>query len=185
MRSTDLAFVLVGLAVLGLTAAALATLEARDDRVGLRFEESGAPLAEASAEVAGAAGALLNWTLPDNATSVHLELLVEFQGQAAAGGTATVEVQVLAPDGSRGPPMRVPMAVAPGATSASVNLTVEHRWMETPERRHADPDTYDGAVRWEGPLSLRVVVEAPADLPLATYGFSARASGEATAFHQA
>ncbi len=182
MRTSNRVLLLLGLLVVGLTAAALAYMESQDDRAAYTFVTSEAPLGESSADGVGEGGARLNWTLPANATEAVIGLLVTFTGQAFTGGSATVQVQVVGPDGVGGPVQRIAFPIGQGATSGEVNATLGLRWLEVPQNTTADPDGFDRSVAWTEPLSLLVVVQPPGDLPAASYDFSARASATALVY---
>lgn len=129
---------------------------------------------------AGSAPARFEWPAPANATAMTVNVTVTFSGQAAQGGSAVVRIRVVAPDGTNLPSTTKAMSIGAGQTSAS--LTLEHAvaWAQAP------PDVRDTrppeGIAWTGPLQLFITVDRPADLPLASYAFTANVTGTVTSF---
>jgi hypothetical protein len=149
-----------------------------DDWTGERTYRHGSgelPLAPQGPMPAGSAPARFEWAAPDNATGVRLDVIVEFTGQAVQGGSATIRVSGTAPDGSQLPVQTRPMAVAPGATSSQAAFGYNATWTREPAKvRDTQPPA---SLRWERPLVVLVTVERPGEPAVATYAFTASATG--------
>jgi hypothetical protein len=185
MRKADLVLaLLVVLAVVATVVAGLRGDSWTDERT-LKFASHSQELAAQGPSPAGGAGASFNWTLPDNATAANLTVKVIFSGQAVRGGTATVSVRLVLPDGTSPAPITKPMPIGQGATSGDLTLNTEAMWDETPDHLR---DTTDAghSHTWSSPLRVSVTVEAPpGDLPAARYGFTAQVSGTLDVFRAA
>lgn len=175
VRKSDV--VVAVLAVLAVVATAVGGLSGdrwTDERT-LRFASHEQPLPPVGAP-ATSGGGLLNWTVPDNATSANVTVTVAFSGQAVRGGTATVSLRLTAPDGTVQPPVTAAFPIPQGATSAQVVLNASAFWDSQP---NALRDTTSGghARPWDRPLEALVVVQPPSDLPVARYSFTASGTG--------
>jgi hypothetical protein len=169
--------VVAALAVLAVVATAVGGLSGdrwTEERT-LRFAGHQQPLPPAGAS-AGPGGGLLNWTVPDNATSANVTVTVDFSGQAVRGGTATVSLRLTAPDGTPQPPATKAFPIPQGATSAQVVLNASAVWDSQPN--HLRDTRSGGHTRsWDRPLQALVIVQAPSDLPVARYSFTASGTG--------
>jgi hypothetical protein len=175
VRKADAALAVLLLLAAAATAVGGLSGDRWTDERTLHFAARAAPLPPAGAQ-AGAGGGLLNWTVPDNATSATLAVTVDFSGQAVRGGMATVSVRVTAPDGSVQPPVTAAFPIPQGATSAQVVLNASAAWDERPATLR-DTQSSGHAQHWTAPLQALVVVQAPSDLPMARYSFTATGSG--------
>lgn len=181
MRKADIVLIVLAvLAVWATLAGALGGDRWTDERT-VRFTTSEAPLGPVGPASADGGGARLNWTLPANATSAELVVLVTFEGQAVRGGMATVTLRITGPDGKALPAVTQAWAIPQGATTASVELNTTALWREVPETLRDTTSSTHG-VTWTRPLELLVLVEPPADVPLASYSFSAGARATATTY---
>lgn len=184
MRKADVVLaVLVVLAVVATAVGGLGGDRWTNERT-LRFASHAETLPPSALEPAGGAGASFNWTMPDNATSANLTVSLYFTGQAVRGGSATVTVRITAPTGKGEPPVTSSWTIPQGATSGETTLTVEAFWDEMPAELRDTTDEGHGRT-WPEPLEVLVLVERPADLPLAQYAFTAQASGTIRVFAQA
>jgi hypothetical protein len=109
-----------------------------------------------------AAGATLEWPVPNNGTSAQVQGTLRFAGQAIQGGTAQVRLELQLPDGSV-VPWDGAMQLAPGAQSQVLDFELEGQWAELPSEVKADPDHFDATTAWPQPLVLRVSVTPPSD----------------------
>jgi hypothetical protein len=150
----------------------------------LSFAESSQPLPPSELVPASGAGASFNWTVPDNATSANLTVMLYYSGQAFRGGTAIVSLRLTTPDGQSVPTVTRSWIIPQGATSGEMTVDVGAVWDEAPETFRDTTD--EGHQRaWSRPLELVVVVERPSDVPLATYGFEASVTGTLSVFASA
>ena len=181
MRKADVVLaVLVVLAVVATAVGGLSGDRWTDERT-LHFASHQETLAAQGPSPAGGAGARFNWTAADNATSANLTVSLAFTGQALRGGTATVSIRVTSPDGHAQPPIVHSWAIEQGATSGTTTLNVSASWANQPDTLRDTTD--DGhAFVWSQPLVVAIVVERPADLPLAQFAFTASVSGTLTTF---
>jgi hypothetical protein len=175
VRKSDVA--VAALAVLAAAATAVGGLSGdrwTEERT-LRFAEHAQPLPPAGAP-AGPGGGLLDWTVPENATSASVDVTVAFSGQAARGGAATVTLRVTAPDGTVRPDVTRAFPIPQGATSAQVALNASVEWAQAPGDLR---DTRSGghALQWTRPLEVLVLVQGPSDLPVARYSYTASGTG--------
>ena len=181
MRQADI--VILVLAVLAATATLVGALSGdrwTDERT-VRFATQQQPLQPADLQAAGGAGATFNWTLPANATSADVIVNLYFQGQAVRGGPATVTLRFTGPDGKAQAPITSSWAIPQGATSAETQVNATAVWHDVPST-HRDTTSGAAGVWWSEPLVLQVTIQPPPDLPLATYGFQAGATGQVTTY---
>lgn len=173
--------VVAGLVVAALLVTALGVAKS-DDWTGERTYRFDTTLQELQSQgplAAGAAPAKFTWEAPSNATAVNYTIVVAFSGQAVQGGSAVVRAKATAPDGQTTSSTGT-LAIPQGATSSDLTMQLALIWHEVPGlvRDTRQPDGLD----WGAPLALEVTVERPADLPVATYVFTATASGVAAVF---
>lgn len=181
MRKADVVLIVLGvLAVWATLAGALAGDRWTDERT-VRFATMEVPLGSMGPEPADGAGARLDWTVPPNATAANFVVLLTFQGQAIQGGTAVVSLRVTTPDGHAQPPVVHTWTIPQGATGASLELNATAQWFDVPGTLR-DTTSSSHGVAWNRPLEILVVVEAPGDLPVATYSFEAGASAAVTTY---
>ena len=169
--------VLAALAVLAVVATAVGGLSGdrwTEERT-LRFASHAQSLPTVGA-AAGPGGGLLNWTVPDNATSANLTVTVGFNGQAVRGGMATVSIRVTTPDGTVQPPVTQAWAIPQGSTSSEVVLNVSAIWDSQPNSLR-DTQSAGHTREWARPLEALVVVQPPGDVPVALYSFAATGVG--------
>lgn len=140
-----------------------------------RFDATQQELPATEPSAAGSAPARFAVPMADNATAARLELRVVFTGQAVQGGSAVVRVKALAPDGQTVGTVTAPLVVGQGATAAEATLLLDLAWLPMPGPV-VDTRQPDGHA-WTAPLLVDVTVERPADLPVATYSFTAQLSG--------
>lgn len=181
MRGSAIAIVvLVVLAALATLVGGLSGDRWTDERT-VRFATADVALPATELLPAGGAGANFNWTLPVNATSADLVVHLYFSGQALRGGSATVSLRFTAPDGRALAPKTVAWPLAQGATSGELEVEASAVWAEVPDRVRDTSSSAHG-LHWAQPLRLQVVVESPADLPIANYDFTASATGSVATF---
>lgn len=181
VRKSDL--VVLVLAILALTATLVGALSGdrwTDERT-VRFAQGTATLPAQGPEDLVASSAEFNWTLPANATAGTFVVDLEFSGQAIRGGTATVTLRVTGPDGKALTPTTTPWAIPQGATTATLQVNGTFAWAEAPDKLR-DTSSSSHGLAWASPVILQVVVQAPGDLPLASYSFSAAAQGSVATY---
>lgn len=175
MRKVDVVLVALGVVAAVATTVAIAK---SDDWTGERtytFTVTDHAAPAQGPVPAGSAPARFEWAAPANATGATLDIRVSATGQAVRGGVAIIRVSGVAPDGSNLPPETHTMAIGQGSTSNDIGFRFNTTWAETPDRVR---DTQEPAgMAWEKPLVVTVTVERPADLPAATYAFTASANG--------
>lgn len=172
------AFLVVGLlavAALGVTVLAVAQSDAWTGERTYSFQATTAALPASEPLPAGAAPARFSLNLPANATAVAGEATIAFTGQAVQGGNAAVRIKTIAPDGRTTATTTALLPVAQGATSGQVVVPFNLTWLEVPASV-TDTQQPDGQA-WALPLRIEITVERPADLPVATYGFTATLAG--------
>jgi hypothetical protein len=174
----------LGVAALAATAAGALGGDRWTDERTVRFATAQQDLAAAGPLPAGGAGATFNWTMPANATAASFNVTLAFSGQALQGGSATVSVRATGPDGRDHPATTRSWTIPQGASSASLELNLTVAWADVPATLR-DTDSGSHGLAWSQPLRLHVVVEAPSDLPVASYGFTAAASGRLTTYSAA
>lgn len=174
------AVAVLAVAAVVLTGVGVAQSDAWTGERTYRFTTATVALAPQGPTSVGAAPARFDWPAPVNATALHVNATVTFTGQAVQGGTAIVRLVIVAPDGHALPPVTRSLAVAAGASTAT--LTFEHAatWAMTPHTVR-DARVPDG-LPWTGPVSVLVSVDRPSDLPVANYSFTAAVAAEATTF---
>lgn len=185
MRKSDL--VLAILAVVAVLATAVAGLrgDSWTHERTVHFASHAEELPAKGPTPASGAGAAFNWTLPDNSTAANLTIKVAFSGQAVRGGTATISVRIVTPDGKAVAPITRPMPIAQAATTGELTLNATAMWAETPGDLR-DTTATGHSRTWPMPLRVQVTVEAPpGDLPAARYGFTAQVSGTLDVFAKA
>jgi hypothetical protein len=181
MRKADIVLIVLAvLAVWATLAGALGGDRWTDERT-VRFATAQSQLAAAGPTEVPGGGVLLNWTMPVNATSASFVVDLAFSGQAIRGGGAIVTLRVTSPDGQGHPPLTQSWTIPQGSTSGSLQLNTTVSWMETP-RTLRDTTSSAHGVHWMAPLILQVVVEPPSDLPLASYSFTATATGTVASY---
>jgi hypothetical protein len=180
MRKADIVLAVLAVAAVAATAVGGFSGDRWTGERTLHFTSHDEGLAEQGPSPATGAGARFNWTMPDNATSANLTVDLSFSGQAIRGGSATVSVRITTPDGESHP-VTASWAIPQGATTAEKTVTANVTWdvlpttlRDTTDSGHARP--------WTRPLEVVVVVERPADVPLAQYAFTATASGSVAVF---
>jgi hypothetical protein len=174
VRKVDVVLVALGVVAAVATTVAIAK---SDDWTGERTytfsSSSDTVLPDQGPIPAGSAPARFEWVVPDNATGILATIAVNYQAQAVQGGQAIVRISGTAPDGSSLPVVTWTLPVS--GTSGTQAQAYNASWQETP-RDVRDTRQPDG-MHWEGPLVVLVTVERPADVPLASYSFTAQAGG--------
>jgi len=145
------------------------------------FLEYAVPLDERE-DAVGAQPTSFIYGTPDNATAIDLSVQVSFSGQAIVGGSATVIVQFLAPDGNV-TEKQAELSIARGATSATTTVDLEARWADPPDDVEVEGalNATAHATSWAGmPMEVRITVEPPGtEIPaLSDYRFTATIDGE-------
>lgn len=184
MRQADIGILV--LAVLAATATLVGALSGdrwTDERT-VRFATAQAQLQPTDLAAAGGGGASFNWTLPANATAASVVVSLYFDGQAIRGGSATVTLRFTAPDGEALPPLTSAWPIPQGSTSAQTQVNATATWHDVPRTRRDTTSSASG-VAWDQPLALHVSVQAPPDVPLASYSFTAGVTGQATTYRAA
>jgi hypothetical protein len=184
VRKSDL--VVLVLAVLAVTATLVGALSGdrwTDERT-VRFAAGSADLPAQGPEDLVASQVDFNWTLPANATSGRFVVDLEFTGQAIRGGAATVTLRVTGPDGKALAPQTASWSIPQGATSSALQVNGTFAWAEAPGTLRDTTSSAHG-LSWSRPVVLQVVVQAPGDLPLASYSFSATAQGTVSTYAEA
>jgi hypothetical protein len=184
MRKADLVLAILVVAAVAATAVGGLSGDRWTDERTLRFSSQEEALPSQGSMPAGGAGARFNWTVPDNATAANLTLSLTSSGQAIRGGTATVSVRVVTPDGKSQPPVTQSWTIAQGSTSGQTVVNVTVAWAETPDRLR-DTTDQGHSLAWDRPLEVLVTVDRPADLPLAQFTTAATASGTLTVYRAA
>lgn len=181
MRKADIVLiVLAALAIWATLAGALGGDRWTDERT-VRFATTEVLLGSVGPAPADGAGAHLNWTVPVNSTSATFVVLLTFEGQAVTGGNAIISLRVTTPDGKVQPAITQTWAIPQGATTGSIEVNATATWHDVPATLRDTTSSAHG-VMWGRPLELLVVVEAPSDLPLASYSFAAGARASATTY---
>lgn len=180
--------VIAGVGAFALIATALGVL-LYDDLAGER--DITFPTTTRTLDAQQGVGAPLQFTLPQNATSASLDVLVRFTGQAGQGGTAQITIDVTGPDGLSRQATGT-LAIAAGATSAETTVDVpDLAWAQVPEARSGDPAAVDETRTWDEPLTVTVTVDAPADnlgaIPggAVNYNFQATVTPTVTVYSEA
>lgn len=180
VRKADIVLVALGLAALVLTGVAVAKSDAWTGERTYRYASVAAPLAAQGPSTAGSVPARFEWPAPDNSTGTGIEVAIAFSGQAVQGGAVIVRVSGVAPDGTQLPVQTRTFAVAQGATSGGIDFAYNASWATQP---HKVRDIQaPSAWHWEKPLLVLVTVERPADVPAASYSFTAAVTGSFTVF---
>lgn len=174
MRKADAVLLVLAAVVTVVTLAGVVASDSWTDERRFRFEASTQPL-EPQTMPAATAPARFEWPAPDNATAAVLNVTITFAGQAVQGGSATVRVSGTAPDGTPLPVKTVALPVAAGATAATIDIPYNATWLALPDDV---TDTREPpATRWDAPFVLLVSVDSPSDLPVASYAYTASATG--------
>lgn len=164
--------ILAVLVALALIATGIAVAKSKDWTGEQRYEFTTNSVAlEPQVLPAGSSPARFEWPVPANATGVSINATVSFTGQAVQGGSAVIRVRIVAPDGTNLPSVTKALTIGSGQTTAS--LAIEHvaNWAEVPRplKDNRDPSP----LVWPGPLQVFITVDRPADLPVASYAFTA------------
>lgn len=172
----------IGLAILGVVAiivisVAFASGSSWADEHQVTYGATSAELASQGPFNARGAGANFNWSVPDNSTSATFQVTVTFTGQAIQGGIATVTARLQMPDGHYAHDVTAPLTIGQGATSVTATFNITGTWAKIPESSRDTGKAIGSPMTWSAPLRLLVSASPPSDLPAATYGFAASASG--------
>lgn len=169
------------LAALALVATGVAVAKSNDWTGERRYRFTATTIElEAQSMPAGSAPARFEWIAPANATGVHVNATISFAGQAVQGGSAVIRIRIVAPDGTNLPSVTRALAIGAGQSSASITIDHAADWAPIPEsvRDNRQPMGYV----WTGPLQIFVTVDPPADLPVASYAFTASLNCTVAAF---
>lgn len=180
MRKADL--ILAALMVAALAASALGAInsDAWTGERTIRFVTATVPLGDQEPVAVSATPGRLEWNLPNNATSIRLNVTVTFAGQAVQGGSATVSLRATTPDGKTVTPATASLAIPQGATSATASFSYNATWANVPAT--TDDTRVPASVVWGMPFVLEITVERPADVGIATYSFMGAATGSTTTY---
>lgn len=171
---------LLAVAALVVTAVGVAKSDDWTRERTYEFHATQAAIPGGAALAAGSAPARFEYALAANATGSQLEATVSFSGQAVQGGNAAIRVKATAPDGRTTTTVTAVLTIAQGGTSAEVVVRLAFTWLDLPGAV-TDTQQPDGTT-WALPLVIEVTVERPADLPVATYGFTATVAGTVDAY---
>lgn len=180
MHKADVALVALAVLALVLTGVGVAKSDAWTGERTYRYGSASSPLAAQGPTATGSTPTRFAWDAPVNATGLALNVTIAFSGQAVQGGSATVRVSGVAPDGSQLPVQTRSLPIAAGATSSTLSFDYGATWLQEPSKVR---DTQAPAARaWDKPIVVLVSVQPPSDLPAASYAFTAALSGEATSY---
>lgn len=170
----------LAVAALVLTGVGVAKSDAWTDERSYRFTAATVDLAAQGPTPASATPARFEWAAPVNATGLRLNATVAFTGQAVQGGSATVRITVIAPDGHALPSVTRALNIGQGATSASLDIGHAVTWADVPStvRDTQQPES----MAWGKPIVVQVSVDRPSDVPVATYAFTVSVTATATTF---
>lgn len=181
MGKGDTVIAAVGIGILVAAAVAILWTQEFAGLEDVRFESNTTALATMGPTTLEGPDLAFEWHgLPDNATAANVTVEVVFDGQAFAGGGAVIQAVLHAPDGQVRQTRTATLTIPAGGTDASTTLTLDVAWAAVPDDVRIQPDRLDATLTWDAPLVLALVVEPPNDLPLATYGFAASATGTVT-----
>lgn len=166
MAKVDTVIAAAGIALLVFAAGGLLWAQEFADLQDHEFTLREVPLEGQQKPIVSGTKESLEWHgLPPNATGATLQLTITYTGQAVQGGTATVDMELVGPDGTLERETAT-FAVAPGASSGQAVFPLSVTWGSVPGPLRGQSDDLPEARDAEGPLRLSVAVQGPADVPL-------------------